>query len=258
MYASNYLETKILQLFNGVTFNGVNSLYLELSSTAPTESGSNVTPPTYSGYTRKQILFSIPADMSGGIGIQNTEQVEFAQSLVDSATITHIAIYDSLNAGNFLMYGVLNTPIAITTGKAPVVRQGSCKYWFSGNFSKWLKTAILNVLRGTTLAGFTPYATLFNGSPEGGGVELVGGNFERKPIVFTSPAEQATGQMLISNSADVEFPVATVNLGNYDHDCVFDAAAAGNCLLLTQNATDNYLSGDMVKFGVSNLKVAVN
>lgn len=258
MYASNFLENKTLQLFNGVTFNGISNLFLELSSTPPTETGGNVTPPVYQGYARKQLLFTIPAPMSGGIGMQNPEQIEYAQPLVDSATITHVAVYDSLNAGNFLMYGVLNTPIAITAGKAPVVREGSCKYWLSGNFSTWLKTAVLNAIRGTTLPGFTPHVTLYNGSPESGGVELVGGNFERKQIIFTSPAEQTNGQMLISNSIDVEFPVATVNLGNYDYDCIFDGYSAGNCLVLTQNVTDNYSAGDMVKFSVGNCKVAMN
>ena len=258
MYFTNYVENKILNTFKGVTFTSIAKIYLELLTSKPADDGSGASPVSYTGYGRKQITFSTPADMSGNIGFQNAEEVSFAQADTDSGTVTWIALYDSESGGNMLLYAPLDTPKVIRTGTAPVLRVGEVKFWITGGFSKSFKTAILNVFRGTSLAGFTPYLTLFNGSPEDGGSELIGGNFARQPITFSTPAQASTGQGQISNTAEVSFPIATVNLGTYNFDVIYDAASAGNLILFNQGTSDSYSVGDMSRYPIGSIVISAN
>ena len=258
MYFTNYTENKILNTLLGVAFAGVSGCFLELLTSQPSDDGSGAVPVTYTGYERVQIKFSNPAAMSGNIGFQNSEEVVFAQADADAGTANWVAVYDSKTGGNMLFYAPLQTPKVIKTGTAPVVRVGEAKFWITGNFSSAFKTSILNVFKGTTLAGFTPYVTLFNGSPEDGGSELTGGNFARQQITFSTPAQTSTGQAQISNTAAVKYPVATVNLGAYTHDAIYDAATAGNLIAFVSGGADTYSAGDMTQYTIGSISLSAN
>lgn len=258
MYFTNYTENKILNTFLGVSFVGVSSTYLELLTSQPSDDGSGATPVAYSGYTRQPVAFSVPASMSGNIGFQNSAEVVFPQADADSGTVTWVAVYDSESGGNMLFYAPLNTPKVIKSGTAPVIRVGEAKFWITGNFSSSFKTAILNAFKGTTIAGFTPYATLYNGSPESGGAELTGGNFARQQITFSAPAQTATGQAQISNIAAVQFPIATVNLGAYSYDAIYDAESAGNLIAFIAGSSDTYSAGDMTQYAIGSIAISAN
>ena len=258
MYMSNYFETQALNTLLGITYTAPGAVYAALSSVNPGETGG-VMEPSYPGYVRLPIIFSVPGAMSGGTGIQNTGELQFAQSSQDGATITHVGIFDSASGGNMLMYAALNTPKQIRAGVAPVLRTGEAKFWLTGNFSTAFRTMILNALRGTSISGKTPFATLYNGNPESGGTELAGGSFVRKPVVFGSPVEQAGGQMMIVNNAEIVFEVATTNLGTYDHDVIVTAeTGAATFLTFKQGLTDSYTSGDRTSYDVGAYSVSLH
>jgi len=94
--------------------------------------------------------------------------------------------------------------------------------------------AVLNVLRGTTLAGVTPYAGLFSAAPvdDGtAGTELNGNGYQRQSVAFGAPAADAGNIRKVSNTNNVSFGPATpsgwaqvVAFG------IFDAQTNGNLL----------------------------
>src|SRR5690348_9651080 len=110
----------------------------------------------------------------------------------------------------------------------------------AGNLSDYLETAFLNWVRGT--AGTPPstlYLALFTAAPNdaGGGTEVTGGAYARRPITFAAPSGGS-----IASSADVTFAEATANWGLVTHCAIFDALTSGNQLAqgpLASSATIN-------------------
>lgn len=95
--------------------------------------------------------------------------------------------------------------------------------------STYLENALLNhVLRNvgyTSPAGV--YAALYTTDPTGAdsGTEVTGGSYARQALTFAAPSGGST-----SNSADVNFPVATGSWGTITHVGIRDAASGGNLL----------------------------
>jgi hypothetical protein len=85
--------------------------------------------------------------------------------------------------------------------------------------------AIINAyLRG----GATPYMGLASAVADGDAssvTELSGGSYARALVTFAAPSAGQT-----SNSAQVNFPVATANWANATHALVFDASTGGTLL----------------------------
>lgn len=80
------------------------TMYIGLSSSAPSLDGSGVTEPTGGNYTR--VLFTDLSEPSDGT-ITNSQDVEFPESTADWGTMTHYVIYDSKTGGTLLAYGDL-------------------------------------------------------------------------------------------------------------------------------------------------------
>lgn len=258
MYASDYFEDGVLNALKGITFTAPADVYLTLCISDPTDTGLAGAEITYTGYARKKITFTAPAAESGGIGFKNDTEVKFAESKDDSATITHIKIMDSIVGGNMLLYGKLNEDKPIKAGVAPVLRVGECVYWVNGDMSNAFKTKMLNVLRKQSLIGFKPYLTLFNGNPQSGGNELSGGSFKRTAIEFGAPNEGTGGQRSIKNSAAVEMPISTQNLGIFDFHVIYDSQTGGTPIQFKQSNADTYSKGDMVFYPIESMEVRVN
>ena len=257
MYLSNFFEQKVLGCFAGVSFTGIATPYITLSSTDPGESGAGIFEPSYTGFARMPLTLTAPAPMSGvanSVGFSNQAEIKFAKADTDQASATHIAIFDSLAGGNMLAYARLDTAKAIRANVEPVIRVGEARFWFaSANTTAELKTRILNVLRGVTMNAITPYASLANGAEE-----LSGGNFARVPVAFTAPVLLATGAHEIANDSLVEFAIASAALGNYDTDCLYDAATGGSLLIAYPGATDYYAAGDRTAYDPGEWKFSLN
>ena len=157
MYACDYLENGILNALRGVTFAAPAKCYLALYLNDPGESGTAGTEVSYTGYKRMEIDFSAPADSNGGIGVQNLTDITFPTPVSAAGTITHIGVVDSLTGGNMLARGELVEPLIIGAEEPPVFLAGDVLFYLTGNLSKAWKTKVLNILRGNSIQGITPY-----------------------------------------------------------------------------------------------------
>lgn len=102
------------------------TLYLGLSTTTPTNSGTNVTEPASFGYTR----VSVPNNNTywPNTGTDRTKQngiaIVFPTATGSWGTITHFVIYSAISGGNFIAWGELTTPIAVGDTVTPVFAVG--------------------------------------------------------------------------------------------------------------------------------------
>lgn len=259
MYATDYFETLILNLARGVSATAPTTMYLGLYLNDPGDAATG-TEVSYSGYARQPITFSAPAAQTGGgMAIQNVEALTFAKAAVDVGNVTHVAVLDSLTGGNMYVYGALTEPLSVQSGISPVIRANAVKWITTGKLSNAYKTKILNLMRGTSCAGFAPYLALCNGSPEEGGAEFVGNAYERMAITFASPAAQSGGAMMISNSAGIASPVATGTWGQLTHIAVYDAADSGQPYMIDSASPATLMTKDKaVIYEVGALKISIN
>lgn len=227
MYACNHLENGVLNALRGVTFTAPAKCYLAIFLNDPGESGAGGTEVSYTGYKRIEVDFSAPADYSGGIGVQNLTDIVFPTPGQAAGTVTHVGVMDSIVGGNMLARGELIEPLVIGTGEPPVFLAGDVLFYLTGNLSKAWKAKVLNVFRGQSINGITPYFSLWNGSPEQSGSELSGDNYQRVPITFGAPTEQDSGQIIARNSVAASFPRPSTAWGTWDHSALYSAAASG-------------------------------
>lgn len=258
MYATDYFETMILNLARGISATAPATMYLALFLNDPSDAGAG-TEVSYAGYARQPIVFSAPAPSGGGMAIQNTEVITFAQAQVDVGNATYVGVLDSLTGGNMYVYGPLSEVLNIQAHVSPVVRANAVKWISSGKMSDAYKTKILNLLRGISCPGFAPYLALCNGSPESGGAEFVGNAYARMPVTFGSPASQAGGAMMMSNSAAISSPVATGTWGNLTHIAIYDAENSGSPYLIdTANPSTLMNKDKAIIYEIGALKFSIN
>lgn len=103
MYATNYLETMVLNTLRGQTATAPMGLYLALFLNSPGESGTDGAEVNYAGYVRQTVVFSAPSPMNSGIGVTNVADITFPVTPIALGTITHIGVMDSLTGGNMLL-----------------------------------------------------------------------------------------------------------------------------------------------------------
>ena len=68
--------------------------------------------------------------------------------------------------------------------------------------------AVLNVLRGSAIAGVTPYVGLFSVAPaddNSAGTELGGNGYARQSITFGAPATDAGNVRKVANTNNIQF-----------------------------------------------------
>ena len=97
---------------------------------------------------------------------------------------------------------------------------------------------------------------LFTANPDedgSGATEISGNGYARKSVSFTASGNLAT------NSAAVEFDVATGSWGTISHVAVFDASSGGNQIayaaLTTSKAID---TGDVLRFPAGDVDITLD
>lgn len=232
MFACNFLENGVLNVLRGITFAAPAKCYLGLYLNDPGESGTAGSEVNYPGYKRMEIEFSAPADSNGGLGVQNLTDITFPTPSAAVGTITYVGVLDSLSGGNMLVRGELVEPLVIGKDEPPVFLAGDVLFYLTGNLSKAWKTRVLNVLRGQSIQGVTPHFSLWSGSPEASGAELSGDNYQRVPLTFGAPAEQASGQVIVKNSVAASFPRPTTAWGTWSWSAIYSAPVSGEPIFL--------------------------
>ena len=87
------------------------NVYVELSSTAPNEDGTNVTPPVFTGYARQAASFGAPGAGAGSAQeIANDAQIDFGDPDADGSA-SHFALFDAASGGNMLAAEALDAPV---------------------------------------------------------------------------------------------------------------------------------------------------
>lgn len=236
MYACDYLEKGVLNTLLGVTFPAPSKCYLALYLSDPGESGSAGVEVSYTGYQRMEVQFSAPAQAGGGLGIQSLSDLTFPTPPSAVGTVTHIGVLDSLVGGNMLARVELVEPLSIGAEEPPVLLAGDVLLYLTGDLSRAWMTRVLDLFRGQSIQGTTPHYSLWNGSPEAGGSELSGANYQRVPLPFSAPAEQSSGQVLVRNSAPASFPRPTTAWGTWTHTAVYTAASSGEPIWIKARA----------------------
>ena len=99
------------------------------------------------------------------------------------------------------------------------------------------------------------YLGLFTAAPgeAGGGTEVSGGSYVREAVTFSVTGDTAT------NTAAVEWPVATASWGTITHIAVYDASTGGNQIAyaaLTNSKT--IASGDVLRVPAGDLDITLN
>ena len=118
MYATNHFETAILNSMRGTTLTAPATIYLALFITDPTDTGQAGTEVNYEGYQRQPITFSAPAEVTGGVGIQNDAQITFPKAVSDGGTVAYIGLMDSVTGGNMWAHGPLTDSLPLSAGTA--------------------------------------------------------------------------------------------------------------------------------------------
>jgi hypothetical protein len=125
------------------------------------------------------------------------------------------------------------------------------------SFSDTFETTVLTWVF-TTSSATRPtewHIALYTASPSdpGGGTEVSGGGYARQSVTFTVSGNTA------SNTAAIEWPVATAGYGTVTDVGVFDAASGGNLIayaaLTTSKAID---TGDVFRLPAGDLDVTLD
>jgi len=125
------------------------------------------------------------------------------------------------------------------------------------SFSDTFETTVLTWVF-TTSSATRPtewHIALYTASPSdpGGGTEVSGGGYARQSVTFTVSGNTA------SNTAAIEWPVATAGYGTVTDVGVFDASSGGNLIayaaLTTSKAID---TGDVFRLPAGDLDVTLD
>jgi hypothetical protein len=122
------LANKILEGMAGRSSIFGSSIYLGLSTTAPSRNGTGFTEPsTSNGYKRVLLGMngqstSYKMGTASAGGIKNSETVYFPEATGSWGTCTYYLLFDAQTNGNLLAYGTLTDSITPTNGTVPLIR----------------------------------------------------------------------------------------------------------------------------------------
>lgn len=124
--ASVFLENAFLDHITGKTSYTQPTAYVALCTAAPNDAstGSTITEANYTSYARATTAGSDWNAASSG-SADNANAITFPECTGGSNTITHYAIVDASSAGNVLVYGALDSSLAVSSGITPSFAAGS-------------------------------------------------------------------------------------------------------------------------------------
>jgi hypothetical protein len=105
------------KLFGATNFTPATSLFIGLSTTEPTDAGSNVTEPSGGSYARVEIANNGTNWVAASAGEKtNANDIDFAAATSLWGTVGWWVLYDAGSGGNFQYWGVLQTARTIDIG----------------------------------------------------------------------------------------------------------------------------------------------
>jgi hypothetical protein len=134
--SDTYANLVLDLIFSKATNNAAATYYIGLSSTTPTNSGTNVTEPSGGNYARVAVTnnaTNFPA--ASGRAKSNGTTIVFPTATADwvaGANLTHFVIYDAASAGTFVGWGALTTPAPVLSGTQASFAAGDLDLTSSG------------------------------------------------------------------------------------------------------------------------------
>lgn len=127
------IDNSILDHFFGKsTWTAPTAVWLALSTTTPTKTGTNVTEPSGNGYARKQ-LTSAQVDSAASSATQNNTEKAFDEATGSWGTVTHVVLYTAVTGGTFLGFKALDASRAIDSGDTPRFAGGALDFAMGGS-----------------------------------------------------------------------------------------------------------------------------
>lgn len=115
MAKSDYLENKVVGLYNGASITAPGTVYLALFTTAPTDAGGGVEV-TGGSYVRLAKTTVVANFTVNGGTVTNATVFAWPDATAAWGTIVAIGIFDAETAGNLLHHGALTASKVIGSG----------------------------------------------------------------------------------------------------------------------------------------------
>lgn len=133
---STTIDNNVIEHFVGKsTWTAPSAIYVGLSSTTPTKSGSNVTEPSTGAYARVNITAAQFNSASSSSTATNTDK-SFPQATADWASgsnLTNLVIYDASTSGNFLGFKALTVAKPVLNGDTAKILSGDFTITLGGS-----------------------------------------------------------------------------------------------------------------------------
>ena len=125
-------------------------------------------------------------------------------------------------------------------------------------FSDYLEDKVLDhVFGGVAYTQPAKHVALYTVAPTdtGGGTEVTGGSYARQTRAFTVSVTNTT---TASNSAAIEYPIATANYGTAVAVGMLDASTGGNLLAYANlDTSKSVTTGDVFRFDTGDLDITL-
>ncbi|MCA9872475.1 MAG: hypothetical protein KC441_02440 [Anaerolineales bacterium] len=258
---SNYAENAFLGMILGSAYSPPSTVYLALSTADPTEDGSGLAEPGYTGYARKAITFGAAASRR----VTQSATVTFDQCTAGSAVVTHWALFDAASGGNMLAYGALNASKNVVAGNTPSVVSGEVYVEITGEIANYAANNGLDRMfrnQAWTLPSSWYVALVtatVSATDTGSTLTEPGGNAYARTSVGASPWAAVSGGASQNNNV-IQYPTPTGSWGTVVGIAVVDAASNGNLLFYDNDGvTDQAVGdGDDVSFAIGALDVSLS
>jgi len=116
-YAENIL---IDAMFRNTTLSRPAAWWMALSTTTPTDAGTNVTEPTDTNYARQSLdtgAASEWSDPAGGSATDNTPALVWPAADTGFGVLTHVVFYDAVTGGNAWFWKALASAVTVNAGE---------------------------------------------------------------------------------------------------------------------------------------------
>jgi len=270
--ASNFLEDAVLNhFFRNSAVASPSQVFLALYRTNPTDFDTGLEV-SGGGYARQRIIFSPPVQSGGASTISNSDAIQYPEATSDwtgtGETVGFWGIRTALTGGNLLAYGEFTDEGRQNNGKYAVTRfdqynvgVGRINIRFNNRASNWLQNAVLNhFFRNTAVSGPAQiFLALYISDPTADdiGIETAYTGYARQMVTFDTPT-QVGGAAVIRNSAVLNFPIPSLDIGTVAFFGLRSASAGGNLLAFAPwSVAKEIFAGMQFSVSAGNLEVSL-
>ncbi|MCP4568604.1 MAG: hypothetical protein GY841_13590 [FCB group bacterium] len=119
-YINSLKDLVLDHVFGSVDYTPLTTWYIGLSTTTPTDAGTNITEPASGAYARVSQTNNQTNFPDATNGVKNNGSViTFPKATASWGTVTHFVMYDAATVGNAFAWGALTASKTIDTDDTP-------------------------------------------------------------------------------------------------------------------------------------------